>query len=170
MWAHSITMQRKPYNERMDRQTDLSALYDEDFFEWTRRTAEILRRNCFAQADIDHVAEEIEDMGKRDQHETASRMTTLLMHLLKWQHQPRLRYTESGSSSWLSTIAEQRQHLKRMFRQSPSLRRYAREILAEIYPDATTRAAETGLTKATFPAECPYGFEEIVSPEFLPER
>jgi Domain of unknown function DUF29 len=154
----------------MDRQSDLSSLYDEDFFEWTRRSADLLRKNCFAQADIDHVAEEIEDMGKRDQHETASQMTTLLMHLLKWQFQPPLRYTESGSSSWLSTIAEQRQQLTRVFQQSPSLRRYAREILEEVYPDAIVRAAaETGLAERAFPAECPYTFDQIMNREFLPE-
>jgi hypothetical protein len=154
----------------MERQTDFLALYDEDFFEWSRRSADLLRKNCFAQVDIEHVAEEIEDMGKRDQHETASRMTTLLMHLLKWQHQPRLRYTESGSSSWLSTIVEQRQELGRVFQRSPSLRRYAREILAEVYSDAVVRAAaETGLAKTAFPVECSFRFDQVVDQDFLPD-
>jgi hypothetical protein len=91
--------------------TNYLLFYDEDFVEWTRHTAELLRKHCFEQADIEHIAEEIEDMGKRDQRETASLVTILLMHLLKWQHQPQRRYTESGISSWLSTIVEQRQQL-----------------------------------------------------------
>jgi hypothetical protein len=154
----------------MEQQCDLSALYDEDFLEWTRRSADLLRKHCFAQVDVEHVAEEIEDMGKRDQHETASRMTTLLMHLLKWQHQPQLTYTESGSSSWLSTIVKQRQQLGRVFQQSPSLRRYAQEILADVYSDAMVRAtAETGLAKMAFPAECPFRFDQVVGQDFLPD-
>jgi hypothetical protein len=49
-----------------------SNLYDEDFFEWTRRNAELLRAGQLQQADIEHIAEEIEDMGKRDRRELNS--------------------------------------------------------------------------------------------------
>lgn len=37
---------------------DLAGLYDEDFCEWTRRRAELLRAGRFELADIEHIAEE----------------------------------------------------------------------------------------------------------------
>jgi hypothetical protein len=38
-------------------------LYDSDFVEWTRRTAELIRKHRFAELDVEHTAEEIEDMA-----------------------------------------------------------------------------------------------------------
>jgi hypothetical protein len=43
---------------------DLSGLYDEDFFQWTQRSAELLRAGQVRESDIEHIAEEIEDLGK----------------------------------------------------------------------------------------------------------
>ena len=133
--------------------------YDVDFFAWTQETAELLQRREFAQVDWEHVAEEIADMGKRDRREARSRMTVLLMHLLKWRFQPELRKT----SSWRATIAEQRMELRLVFDDSPSLRRVARDELAAIYLHAVKRAAEeTGLGVGAFPKECPYTVEQVL--------
>jgi hypothetical protein len=40
-------------------------LYDIDFFEWTQRNAELLRRGCLESADISNIAEELADLGKK---------------------------------------------------------------------------------------------------------
>lgn len=70
-------------------------LYDRDFFKWTRCNAALLRAGRFDQADIEHIAEEIEDMGKSERRGLESRLEVLLPHLLKWQVQPNQR-----SASW----------------------------------------------------------------------
>ena len=80
-----------------------ASLYDEDFAVWTAETARLLRAGRFDEVDIEHVAEEIEDMGKRDKRELHSRLTVLILHLLKWKWQP-----EKKSASWGSTIVTQR--------------------------------------------------------------
>jgi hypothetical protein len=148
---------------------DMAALYDRDFYEWTVRNAE-LREGCVQNADLEHVAEEIEDLGKRDTREVLSRMTVLLMHLLKWSVQPQRRYTESGSSSWLATIKEQRQQLVAIFAQSPSLKRYAQKVLPDAHRDAVERASvETGIPTHEFPEQCPFRFEQVLEDKFLPE-
>ncbi len=49
-------------------------LYDRDFLEWTRCNAALLRARRFEEADIEHLAEEIEDMGKSQQRELESRL------------------------------------------------------------------------------------------------
>jgi len=139
-------------------------LYDEDFFEWTRRNAELLRAGRFEHADIEHIAEEIEDMGKRDLHELNSRVRVLLTHLLKWQLQP-----EKKSRSWERTIASQRAELGQLLEDSPSLRVKVPPNLRRIYQRSVGLAVlETGLPKDQFPAECPFTVEQILDPEFLP--
>jgi hypothetical protein len=52
------------------------------------------------------IAEEIESMGKIEKRELVSRLTVLLLHLLKWDHQPAGR----GSSRRLS-IADARDEI-----------------------------------------------------------
>src|ERR1035441_10024915 len=90
LYRHS----RRPYNggSKMQSQrattADLSGLYDEDFFEWTRRNAELLRTGQVRASDIEHIAEEIEDLGKQDLKELHRRSRALLAHLLLWQLHP----------------------------------------------------------------------------------
>jgi uncharacterized protein DUF29 len=146
------------------RAVEQADLYDEDFFEWTRRSADLLRAGRFERADIEHIAEEIEDMGKRDLKELNSRVQVLVGHLLKWQLQPAKR-----SRSWSSTIVTQRIEIEADLKQSPSLKRKVRSGLPDNYEKAVRRAtAETGLASDLFPAECPFTVEQILDPEFLP--
>ena len=140
-------------------------LYDLDFFEWTQRTAEQLRARRLAEVDVEHVAEEIEDMGKRDLRELNSRMQVLLAHLLKWRLQPRKR-----SRSWRATIMVQRQEIEAALKDSPSLRRRLASATKGNYESAVARAiAETGLRADAFPRDCPFSIKEIFDAGFLPD-
>ncbi|HUE23536.1 MAG TPA: DUF29 domain-containing protein [Bryobacteraceae bacterium] len=143
---------------------DPAGLYDEDFFEWTRVNGELLRAGHYNQADIEHIAEEIEDMGKRDLKELNNRLQVLVEHLLKWQLQPARR-----SRSWISAIATQRIKIEDDLKQSPSLKSMVANELRDNYTKAVRRTvAETGLRSDIFPAECPFTVEQILDPEFLP--
>ena len=141
-----------------------SQLYDTDFYSWTQRTAALLRARRFDEVDVEHAAEEIEDMGKRDLKELNSRLQVVLMHLLKWQLQP-----ERRSGSWQSTIVAQRLEIGALLRQSPSLRPKVASELAGNYVSAVKRAIpEIGLEKDAFPARCPFTVEQILDEDFLP--
>lgn len=80
--------------------------YEQDVVAWAREQAALLRAGKFSAIDVEHIAEEIEDVGKSEQRELSSRMSVLLAHLLKWQYQPGRR-----GSSWQRTIREQRRAL-----------------------------------------------------------
>ena len=41
-----------------------SPLYDRDFYAWSRQQADLLRAGKLAQADIEHIAEEIGEHGQ----------------------------------------------------------------------------------------------------------
>jgi hypothetical protein len=139
-------------------------LYDRDFYEWTVRNAELLRSGRATEADLEHIAEEIEDMGKREQRELYSRLKVLIAHLLKWQVQP-----DRRGSSWESTILVQRRDLKRLLAQNPSLKPHLAEQLKEAYSDAVLEAmAQTLHPESDFPNSCPYELEALLDPDFLP--
>jgi len=128
-----------------------SRLYDQDFYAWANEQAGLLRAGNLSAADIEHIAEEIESMGKTEKRELVSRLTVLLLHLLKWEFQPSLR-----GNSWRLTIEEQRYRL-------------ADHMGDNAYRLALVEAErETGLARPTFPAACPWTFEQITDEAFWP--
>src|SRR6516162_3998984 len=66
-----------------------SVRYDEDFYGWTVEQSRLLRSGELSTIDAANIAEEIESMGRSDRRELKSRLVVLVMHLLKWRHQPR---------------------------------------------------------------------------------
>lgn len=141
-----------------------SDLYERDFYAWANQQAALLRAGELAAADIAHIAEEIESMGRTEQRELESRLTVLLLHLLKWQFQPTRR-----SPSWEATIRVQRRDLARHVDRNPSLKPKVPEAVAYAYGNARIEAAaETGLHEAGFPPECPWSFAQLLDERFWP--
>ena len=144
---------------------DHPGLYDEDFFQWIQNQVAVLQARRFEHLDLENLIEELDSMGRSEKKSVISNMRIVLLHLLKLKLQP-----EKRSSGWLSSIVEHRERLRDDFRTSPSLRRYARDMLGESYEGARRLAvAETGLPRATFPEFCPFTFEQVLDEEFLPE-
>ena len=141
-------------------------LYDQDFFEWTLRNAELLRAGRLEEADLEHIAEEIEDIGKSERRELESRLAVLITHLLKWQAQPEHHSSLSGTA----TIKVQRLRLHRLLKQMPSLRRLLDEAVSEAYPEARVKAAaETRRPESSLPETCPFTAARILDPDFFPD-
>ena len=141
-------------------------LYEHDFYAWANEQAALLRAGQLSAADIEHIAEEIESMGKSEKRELVSRLTVLLQHLLKWQFQPLYR-----GASWEGTIHIQRRDLADHLTDNPSLRAKLSETISAAYDRAIYAAAgETNLPRSTFPASCPWSFEKIMDDEFWPEQ
>jgi hypothetical protein len=139
-------------------------LYDRDFYRWTVQNAELLRAGRTSEADLEHIAEEIEDMGKRERRELISRLSVLICHLLKWHKQP-----ERRSKSWSATIALERKDLAKLLDEMPSLHRYLAENLSEAHERAVILASqETFLPMEDFPSTCLYPLDALLDAEFLP--
>jgi len=143
-----------------------SGLYEQDFYAWANEQATLLRSGQMSAADIEHIAEEIESMGKTEKRELVSRLAVLLQHLLKWQFQPGLR-----GSSWTATIKIQRRDLARHLADNPSLKSKLPETTNDAYGNAIISASgETGFPEQTFPNECPWSFDQIMDQDFWPEH
>ncbi len=125
----------------------------------------MLRAGKLPAADVAHIAEEIESLGRSERNQLTNRLAELLAHLLKWQFQPGLR-----GNSWRLTIREQRRRAARLLAQNPSLGAVLDAILADAYGDALLIAErETGLPESTFPAACPWTFDEAMQDELQAE-
>ncbi|PWR20671.1 DUF29 domain-containing protein [Zavarzinia compransoris] len=144
--------------------TGKSRLYEEDFYAWANEQAALLRAGRLAAADIEHIAEEIESMGKAEKRELISRLAVLLLHLLKWRFQPALQ-----GASWRTTILNQRDDLADLLADNPSLRAQVDDSLQRAYRKARrTAGLETGLAEESFPPACPWSFDQIIDPAFWP--
>lgn len=139
--------------------------YEDDIIAWANEQAQLLRAGRFDLLDIAHIAEEIEDVGKSEQRELASRMAVLIAHLLKWHYQP-----ERRGTSWESTIRTQRRALALRLKRTPSLKAMLADPdwREEIWLDAMTLAAkETGID--SFPEDCPWRWSDILAPDWMPQ-
>ena len=143
----------------------VSAKYEKDFYAWANEQAALLRAGELAAADIEHIAEEIESMGRAEKRELISRLAVLLLHLIKWKFQPSLR-----SNSWRNSVRIQRRDLTRHMTDNPSLNAFIGEAMSGTYGDATITASdETGLLESAFPDACPWTFEQVMSEDFWPD-
>ena len=145
----------------------MNTSYESDVVAWAKEQAALIRAGQFDQLDLTHIAEEIEDVGKSEQRELASRMAVLLAHILKWKFQPQKR-----SVSWTLTIKEQRRLLVRRVQKTPSLSPILSdpEWVDEIWVDAKALAEkETGLDMSTYPEICPWSMVDVLKLEWLPD-
>jgi hypothetical protein len=143
-----------------------STLYEQDFYAWANEQAKLLRSGKFSEADIAHIAEEIESMGRTEKRELVSRLTVLLLHLLKWEFQPTLRCPR-----WRNSVRVQRIGLASHLRDNPSLKSVLGDAIAEAYRVARIEAeSETGIAEDAFPSAWPWAFDKLMAEDFWPGR
>ncbi|MBC6455282.1 MAG: DUF29 domain-containing protein [Hormoscilla sp. SP5CHS1] len=139
--------------------------YTTDFNEWVQQTAQLLRARRWQDLDLQHLIEEVEDLGKSERRGVASQLTRLLLHLLKWQYEPQRR-----SDSWLDSITDARTQIDLAIEDSPSLRSYPEAQLKQSYQRARRQAAkQTEMPLEVFPENCPYALDLVLDEDWLPE-
>ncbi|MGI9279754.1 MAG: DUF29 domain-containing protein [Endozoicomonas sp.] len=155
-------------------------LYKTDYYQWIKRQKELLANRQFDQLDLKNLIEEIDDMGS-DLDTLESRLTTLLLHLLKYQYQVQVINPNLSEPyncrNWKGTIREQREQIKRLMKKRPHLKYEKNNALAEIYPTSKKLAIEAmndyvqshqQLNNNSYPAQCLWSFEQIMEEGWLP--
>ena len=144
--------------------------YEDDFYAWTQYQAEVLRSmpapdNRF---DREHIAEEMEDLGKSERDAVRSQIRRIVEHLLKLANSP----ADPPRFDWMETIDDARQTIADKI--SPTLRRDAEAVLDKLFAEARRRAArglrrygEAGAADA-LPQTCPYSLDEICQEDWYP--
>jgi hypothetical protein len=142
--------------------TNAAQLYEEDFFAWTQEQAAVLRTQFRGdnRLDIDHLAEEIEDLGKSELQAVESFVEQIIAHLLK------LDYSGQGDSRahWRAEVVNFRRNVDRKI--SPAIRRMIEGNVEERYERGRELAAigaaihEPDMIRR-LPKTCPYGWNVI---------
>jgi hypothetical protein len=109
-----------------------NTLYEQDFVAWCEDTAAKLKRRDIDNLDFDNLIEEVESLGRSERRELRNRLRVLLSHILKRMYVN----SPENFAGWEVTIVEQRKQLKGLLKDSPSLKPYLAEVLAEVYADA----------------------------------
>ncbi|SIN94982.1 DUF29 domain-containing protein [Paraburkholderia phenazinium] len=138
--------------------------YDEDVYAWAFEQARFLREGRFDLLDIEHLADEIENVAKEEVRELIKRMSVLLASLLKWSYLPAER-----SSSRSARIEAQRLDVADILDDSPSLRAVIDEpgSAQSIWADTLAHAA-AGISSDSLPSESPWASNEVLSEGWLP--
>jgi hypothetical protein len=136
-------------------------LYEEDFYAWTQQQAELLRRlpAISNELDIEHIAEEIEDLGRSDLRAAQSLCRHIIEHLLKLEYSG----LKEPADHWRDEIVEWRLQLEQILTRSilakldlPARYRMALRLVRRLERDVP------GILNR-LPAECPYTIEQILS-------
>ena len=133
--------------------------YERDFYSWLMEQARFVREGRWTALDRDNLAEEIESLGREQFNKLVSALRVLMLHMLKWDHQPGKR-----TRSWVLSIKTQRSDLDDVLSDNPGLKARLTEAIERAYPKARIEAAqETGLDEDVFPTKCPYSIEDITA-------
>lgn len=150
---------------------DRSSLYDNDIYAWAEQQAAVLRRLAETRRDLpndldlEHVAEEIEDVGKSELNRTQSLLTQTLVHLIKAHADPASR----ARGHWIGEALHLQFDARRAF--SPSMRRLIDldDLWRGAVRIATAKLYAFGVEASpALPPRCPFTLDEILADEFEP--
>jgi Domain of unknown function DUF29 len=147
-------------------------LYKDDFYAWTREQAQALRRLAEQRwngpLDLEHLAEEVEDLGSEQQWAVESQLERVIEHLLKLEYSS----TADPRRQWMISVVDGRGEIER--RMTATIRNEVEPALEKRYRRAR-RKAELALTDQgekdaarALPAACPYAFDDLIADEWWP--
>ena len=142
----------------------LKQLYEIDDSQWLGETVSLLRNHQFSQLDLEHLIEELEDLGKEKKNAVASFLEQVIRHLLLLQYWTK--EAEYNAVHWQEEIYNFRTQLKR--KMTANLRNYLEEELNSIYQDALGFVKIKTVNTVIFPSQCPYSLEKLLDRSWLP--
>jgi Domain of unknown function DUF29 len=140
-------------------------LYEADLYAWAHDQAALLRAGRFDALDLEHLIEEVEDLGGALRRSVRLHVMSIVEHLLKLQHRPESEHR----LAWRGAVRRERSELLNDL--APSLHRHLNDRLPELYARARHDAAlrDHGEQDAAdaLPATCPYTLDQVTG-DWLP--
>ncbi|WP_013325476.1 DUF29 domain-containing protein [Gloeothece verrucosa] len=109
-------------------------LYEQDYNLWLQKTIEQLRSRQLENLDRENLIDELEGINRSDKRALESLLTRLLEHFLKLIYWEKER--DYKANKWQGEITTFRIQIKRLLKDSPSLKPYLVQIFDECYLDA----------------------------------
>jgi hypothetical protein len=133
----------------------MATRYEADFYGWTQEQAAKLRALLTERSnldlDLEHIAEEIDSLGRSDHHQLVSRLEEIAIHLLKLHYSTSL----DNENVWKSSVRGQRTRIARLLRESPSLKPRLEGALQAAYDDALRHFSDDKLIELGMPEHLP---------------
>ena len=144
--------------------------YEDDFYAWTQYQAEVLRTLPTAdnRFDREHLAEEIEDLGKSERDAVRSQVRRILIHFLKLAYSP----ARDPRFDWMDSIIERARNSKTNCRRHcGATSRKLDEAIRGRPKTGGGRLKTHGEREAaqSLPAECPYTIDQILAEDWYPD-
>ena len=152
----------------------LQTLYESDFQVWLEKTIDCLEKKQFNRLDIQHLIEELKDLGRSDRKALESNLMILMAHLLKLKIQNDV--PEQMKGSWYDSIVENSQRVYNSLRDTPSLKNHLETAIKSAYSDARKVAIKEGKlakfgvpipSEVLYPITCPFTLEQILDEDFM---
>ena len=142
-----------------------ACLYETDAIAWAEQQKHYLKSGQYEKLDIEHLLEDLDDVGNSNKNALESYFKVLICHLLKWRHQPSQR-----SYSWVGSINNSRRSIEKIIKKNPSLKNYLQTAFEEEWDNARKWALdEMGMKSNAIPNFCPfnlhYAMHEPISME-----
>jgi Domain of unknown function DUF29 len=152
--------------------TRIDELYEQDFYVWTQRQAEALRRLAETRSNVEldfpHLIEEVEDLGTSQRDAVRSQVRRIIEHCLKLE----CSRSQDPRAGWRDSIIDARAELDD--RLSPSLRRDLDDQLPRLWTSSRTKAENAlrghGEPDAAdlLPADCAYALDDLLADGWYP--
>ena len=110
-------------------------LYNRDLDLWLETAIAQLKAGDFHNLDVENLIEELEGLSGSNKREVETRLKRLIEHILKRCYVDIPEYYRG----WLLTIFEQRDELKTLLRQSPSLKRHFLKMFDDCFETSLKR-------------------------------
>jgi hypothetical protein len=140
------------------------ATYEEDVYAWALHQARVLRALAASglplpnDLDLEHVAEEIEDMGNELRFQVESHLEQALIHLIKALAQP----GHPATPHWMVEVDAFLETARKRWRRSMRRAVDPEEIWADARRRARRIAAEQGWALPPLPAEMPLALDDLL--------
>ncbi|MDJ0511166.1 MAG: DUF29 domain-containing protein [Crocosphaera sp.] len=144
--------------------TDLKSIYYLDTNQWLDITIKLLRENRLEELDLDHLIEELEELGRRDKLTVESFLEQIIRHLLLleyWQEQQFY-----NANHWQAEIMSFRTQIQEYL--TTNLRKHLEEHKIKVYKKALKYVRQKTGYSINFPEKCPYTIEQLIDEEWLP--
>jgi hypothetical protein len=150
----------------------IDELYEQDFYVWTQRQAEALRRLAETRPniglDFPRLIEEVEDLGTSQRDAVRSQVRRIIEPCLKLEHSRAV----DPRGGWYGSIIDARAELDDKL--SPSLRRDLEQHWSRLWGQARNKA-DNGLRRFgepdaadLLPLDCPYLLDDLLADGWYP--
>ncbi len=147
----------------MQTTSNFNTLYEIDDYQWLEETVERLKKREFDQLDLEHLIEELEDVGRERKNAVISLLEQIIRHYLMYQFWTE--EVERNAPHWEAEIFNFKIQLNRLL--TRNLHIYLEENLDKIY-QSSRKYIQKKARLDNLPQKSPYTLEALLNEDHLP--